>query len=305
MDCDVVRRTLSDGDRRTLRGKRLRGHLRSCAGCHDFERALHPRPAELAALAPPLPLGPLPPCCRVCSAAAAWGAVRGGGLLAGITGAVKGIAGVSLATKVATGSGRRVDARRRWRDRRGAGSIGLGAPGGRPPRIRVAGCRAARGRTGDIARARHDASGRGGARAGASAAAAAAATIDASEQPAAHATTAAPSAANPGGSARGAHSTRGASATAPGQTRRATTPAAQRSRRPASARRPAAKPVKPSVKSGAKLVPTQPARPRARLRRFGPAGHKRLAGPRGDAPRPGGPHAARGHAARRALSRRT
>ena len=57
MDCDVVRRTLSDGDRRALRGKRLRGHLRSCACCHDFERALHARPAHLAALAPPLPLG--------------------------------------------------------------------------------------------------------------------------------------------------------------------------------------------------------------------------------------------------------
>jgi len=56
MDCDLVRRTLSDGDRRMLRGKRLRGHLRSCAGCHDFERALRDRPANLAALAPPLPL---------------------------------------------------------------------------------------------------------------------------------------------------------------------------------------------------------------------------------------------------------
>ena len=40
MDCDVVRRTLSDGDRRVLRGMRLRGHLRACAGCQDFERAL-------------------------------------------------------------------------------------------------------------------------------------------------------------------------------------------------------------------------------------------------------------------------
>ena len=76
MDCDVVRRTLSDGDRRMLRGKRLRGHLRSCAGCRDFEQALHERPAHLAALAPPLPLARRPRRCsrallgRLASAAA-------------------------------------------------------------------------------------------------------------------------------------------------------------------------------------------------------------------------------------------
>ena len=44
MECDVVRRTLSDGDRRALRGKRLRGHLRACTGCHDFERRCTPGP---------------------------------------------------------------------------------------------------------------------------------------------------------------------------------------------------------------------------------------------------------------------
>jgi len=101
MGCDVVRRTLSDGDRRMLRGKRLRGHLRACAGCQAFERGLHERPAELAMLAPPLPM----------AAAAAMlsglfggggGFGTGGGLIASLTGGAKGVAGVSLATKVAT-----------------------------------------------------------------------------------------------------------------------------------------------------------------------------------------------------------
>ncbi len=55
MDCDAVRRTLSDGDRRVLRGMRMRGHLRACAGCHDFEVALRARPAQLAAMVPVLP----------------------------------------------------------------------------------------------------------------------------------------------------------------------------------------------------------------------------------------------------------
>ena len=55
MDCDVIRRTLSDGDRRTLRNLKMRGHLRACAGCRDFEAALRQRPAHLAALTPALP----------------------------------------------------------------------------------------------------------------------------------------------------------------------------------------------------------------------------------------------------------
>jgi len=104
MDCDLVRRTLSDGDRRMLRGKRLRGHLRSCAGCHDFERALRDRPAHLAALAPPLPLaaGAAMLSGILGGAGASGGFGAGGGLLAGLTGGAKGIAGASLATKVAT-----------------------------------------------------------------------------------------------------------------------------------------------------------------------------------------------------------
>jgi RNA polymerase sigma factor (sigma-70 family) len=104
MDCEVVRRTLSDGDRRALRGKKLRGHLRSCAGCQDFERALHERPAHLAALAPPLPMAAAAAMLSglLGGGGAAGGFGAGGGLIASLTGGAKGIAGASLAAKVAT-----------------------------------------------------------------------------------------------------------------------------------------------------------------------------------------------------------
>ncbi|MEA2220339.1 MAG: hypothetical protein QOJ35_2965, partial [Solirubrobacteraceae bacterium] len=101
MDCDAVRRTLSDGDRRMLRGMRMRGHLRDCAGCSDFERALRSRPAQLAAIVPPLP-----------GAAAAailhgvlgggGGGGGGGGLGAGLATSAKATAGLSLGLKAAS-----------------------------------------------------------------------------------------------------------------------------------------------------------------------------------------------------------
>jgi RNA polymerase sigma factor (sigma-70 family) len=55
MACDAVRRAISDGDGRILRGRRIRSHVRDCAACASFEEGLRRRPGELAALAPPLP----------------------------------------------------------------------------------------------------------------------------------------------------------------------------------------------------------------------------------------------------------
>jgi RNA polymerase sigma factor (sigma-70 family) len=55
MECAEVQRALSDGDGRVLRGRRLRAHVRSCRPCRQFKAALAQRPADLAALAPPLP----------------------------------------------------------------------------------------------------------------------------------------------------------------------------------------------------------------------------------------------------------
>lgn len=55
MPCDDVRRMLSDGDGRVLRGRGVRAHLRSCAGCRRFHADIDQRSKHLAMLAPPLP----------------------------------------------------------------------------------------------------------------------------------------------------------------------------------------------------------------------------------------------------------
>jgi len=101
MECDLVRRTLSDGDRRTLRTMKVRGHLRACAGCRDFEAALRHRPAHLAALAPPLPLAAAATILHGLLGGGGYGG--GGGLLAGLTAGAKSGGVFSLgAAKVAT-----------------------------------------------------------------------------------------------------------------------------------------------------------------------------------------------------------
>ena len=53
--CEDVRRKLSDGDGRVLRGRAVRAHVRSCAGCRRFQADLAQRPRALRMLAPPLP----------------------------------------------------------------------------------------------------------------------------------------------------------------------------------------------------------------------------------------------------------
>ncbi len=56
MACHDVRRMLSDGDGRILRGRGVRAHLRSCPDCRRFKSDLEHRPAALRMLAPPLPV---------------------------------------------------------------------------------------------------------------------------------------------------------------------------------------------------------------------------------------------------------
>jgi len=57
MRCETVQRVLSDADGRVLRGRRIRAHLRSCRTCRQFGAAMRTRPADLRALAAPLPAG--------------------------------------------------------------------------------------------------------------------------------------------------------------------------------------------------------------------------------------------------------
>ncbi len=54
MSCELVRERISARDRRLLRGRKVRSHLRGCQPCQDFERAIGRRRSAFALLAPPL-----------------------------------------------------------------------------------------------------------------------------------------------------------------------------------------------------------------------------------------------------------
>ena len=107
--CTSVRRTLSDGDRRRMRARGMRAHLRSCDDCATFERAMGARQADLHALGPWLggsaALGLLGigggagGSAIVAAGGSGGAAAAGGGVWAGLPVAVKGIA---VAAVVAT-----------------------------------------------------------------------------------------------------------------------------------------------------------------------------------------------------------
>ena len=91
MSCELVRERISARDRRLLRGRKIRSHLRGCQPCQDFERAIRPRRNAFALLAPPL--SPL-------VAATVFQEVLGAGAATGGTG---GAAGAVGATGMASG----------------------------------------------------------------------------------------------------------------------------------------------------------------------------------------------------------
>jgi RNA polymerase sigma factor (sigma-70 family) len=111
MSCDSIRLSLSAEDGRRLRGRKLRAHLKSCAGCREFRQMNDVRRRDLAALAPPLP---------AVAAAAMLHGLGGGhggaaGALAGVAGSgtgkavatsamVKGLAAVAVVATVGTGT---------------------------------------------------------------------------------------------------------------------------------------------------------------------------------------------------------
>jgi RNA polymerase sigma factor (sigma-70 family) len=55
MECEEIRRSISDADGRAMRGRRIRAHLRDCSGCAAFAASISERRARLPAIAPPLP----------------------------------------------------------------------------------------------------------------------------------------------------------------------------------------------------------------------------------------------------------
>jgi RNA polymerase sigma factor (sigma-70 family) len=105
MTCAAVQRALSDGDGRTRRRRRIRGHLRTCQACSSFEGVLRQRPAQLAALVPTLPtatsVGLL---ARLLSHGSAPGAASS--TATGTTGGIGALANLAsgVATKLAVGS---------------------------------------------------------------------------------------------------------------------------------------------------------------------------------------------------------
>ena len=99
MSCEEVCRILSDGDRRALRGRRVRAHVRDCAGCSAFAAAIPARRAELNALAPPL-AAPVAGGLLAGMLARESGRGVGAGTVAGAGGKA---AGLALATKAAVG----------------------------------------------------------------------------------------------------------------------------------------------------------------------------------------------------------
>lgn len=92
MSCEDVRRRLSDGDRRVVRGRRVRAHLGACSGCAAFAAAIPSRRAELRACMPVLP--------AASAAALLTGSVRAGSA----PGGAGGTSGVSAATTATAGA---------------------------------------------------------------------------------------------------------------------------------------------------------------------------------------------------------
>jgi RNA polymerase sigma factor (sigma-70 family) len=87
LDCESVRRVISERDGRMLRGRRLGAHLGECDSCRNFKATIGRRRADLAALFPPL------------APAAALGG-GGGAVLGGV-----GVKAASIVSVVALGAG--------------------------------------------------------------------------------------------------------------------------------------------------------------------------------------------------------
>jgi RNA polymerase sigma factor (sigma-70 family) len=102
MACEDIRRTVSNGDRRALRGRRLRAHLRDCTACAAFAAAIPARRDDLHALVPVLaPTASAAMLARVMGAGSGHSAGGGGAVAAGAAGKT---VGVTLATKALLGA---------------------------------------------------------------------------------------------------------------------------------------------------------------------------------------------------------
>lgn len=99
MICDEVCRAISTGGGRTLRGRRIRAHLRDCRACQSFAAAIPARTRDLKAIAPPLAATTAITILRRATAATSSPGAGGAGVVAGSAGKAAGIlaAGKALA----------------------------------------------------------------------------------------------------------------------------------------------------------------------------------------------------------------
>ncbi|MEZ5156587.1 MAG: sigma-70 family RNA polymerase sigma factor [Solirubrobacterales bacterium] len=110
MECEPIRRAISDRDGRRLRGRRIRAHLDGCDGCRAFAASIESRRADLDLLFPPLPAAAAGTILTGLAGSGAAGGGAGAGA-AGVAAAGGGIAtsaaikGASLAAAVALAAG--------------------------------------------------------------------------------------------------------------------------------------------------------------------------------------------------------
>jgi RNA polymerase sigma factor (sigma-70 family) len=97
VSCEEIRRKISAEDRRLLRGRKVRAHMKACADCRTFEQLTRERSGQLAALAPPLPL---PIALGILEGILGGG---GGGGIAALLGGGGGVAGLGGATAAKLG----------------------------------------------------------------------------------------------------------------------------------------------------------------------------------------------------------
>jgi RNA polymerase sigma factor (sigma-70 family) len=103
MACDEIRRSVSDGDGRVLRGRRVRAHLRDCPSCAAFAAAIPGRRGELQALVPVLPAAASAAMLtRLIGSGSGHGAGGGAGAVA--AGAAGKTAGATIAAKTLVGA---------------------------------------------------------------------------------------------------------------------------------------------------------------------------------------------------------
>jgi RNA polymerase sigma factor (sigma-70 family) len=100
MRCETIRQTLSERDGRVLRARKLRAHLRACAGCRDFGERIETRSADLRALVPPPAVAAAGMLARVLAHGAAGG--NAGGVSTGAAATLGAPAAASFGVKTLT-----------------------------------------------------------------------------------------------------------------------------------------------------------------------------------------------------------